>query len=148
MSTGIVLNQSCDLSNRPRHGRPILIARVLPPGERNIKISPDRSVKNNVDAIKDVANPGKRPSKFYLPEHESADFNMPRSIADLLEVTSFPPSNFSALSTLIRLRLSHVALQALQERLAYCFGRFGAPDHLYYNEKEREHAEQQALQRG
>jgi hypothetical protein len=68
---------------------------------------------------------------------------MPKSIVDLLEVTSLPPSNFAALSNLIRLRLSHVALQAFQERLAYCFGRFGAPDHLYLSEEEREYAEQQ-----
>lgn len=144
MSTGIVLNQSCDLSDQPSRGRPILIARVLLPEDRRIKVSPSNTVKKNVEKIEELANPGKRPSIFYLPEYESADFKMPKSIVDLLEVTSLPPSNFAALSSLIRLRLSPIALQAFQERLTYCFGRFGAPDHLYLNEEEREHAEQQA----
>jgi len=144
MSNGIVLNQSCDLSDQPGRGRPILIARVLLPEERRIKVSPSNPVKKNVDNIRELANPGKRPSVFYLPEHESTGFKMPKSVADLLEVTSFPPRNLAALSRLIRLRLSHVALQAFQERLTYCFGRFGAPDHLYLNEREREYEEQQA----
>jgi hypothetical protein len=58
---------------------------------------------------------------------------------DLLEATSFPPSQFDELSSVTRLRLSHAALQSLQERLAYCSGRFGAPDQLFFNEEEWEY---------
>ncbi len=141
MSNGIVLNQSCDLSGQPGRDRPILVARILPPEAKRIKVS-SSNVANNIEAIKALANPGRRPSLFYLPEYEGADFRMPRRVVDLLQIASFPPTNFAALSGLIRLRLSRDALQAFQERLAYCFGRFGAPDHLYLNEEEREHEEQ------
>jgi hypothetical protein len=77
---------------------------------------------------------------FYLPEYENADLRLTRSVADLLEVTHLPPSDLGPLSRLVRLRLSPAALQALQERLAYCFGRYGAPDHLYFSREEWEAA--------
>ncbi len=145
MSFGIVLNQACDLG--PGRGKPILIARVVSAAERIGKLKPDHSVSRRVKDIDELANPGKRPSLFYLPEHEDIEPKMGRCVADLLEVTSFPPTNFVALSSLIKLRLSPTALQALQERLSYCFGRFGTPDHLYMDEEEWEHREQQASKR-
>jgi hypothetical protein len=97
---------------------------------------PESTLKQRVGAIKELANPGRQPSIFYLPEYEGANFDMPKCVVDLLEVASFPPSQLDALSSLIQLRLSRDALQSLQERIAYCFGRFGAPDHLYFNEEE------------
>lgn len=148
MTTGIVLNQSCDLSDPSGRGRPILIARVSLPERKRIKISSERTAQKNADEIRSMANPGKYPSRFYLPAHESTDFKMPKSVADFLEVTSFPPRNSAALSDLIRLRLSQPALQAFQERLTYCFGRFGAPDHLYMNEEEWEARKEQLARKG
>lgn len=147
-SVGVVLNQSCDLSDHPGRGKPILVARVLPSEQRVKNLKPDNTVKKNVSAIKALANPGKSPSIFYLPEYKGDDFQIPKCVVDLLEATSFPPSDLTSLSSLVRLRLSQVALQAFQERLAYCFGRFGAPDHLYMNQEEQEHEiEQQANKR-
>ena len=147
ISHGMVLNQSCDLSDQPGRGKPILIARVLPSEERVRDLQPESALKKRVGAIKALANPGKSPSVFYLPEHEGADFHMPKCVVDLLEVTSFPPSQFDPLSSLIRLRLSHAALQSLQERLAYCFGRFGAPDQLFFNEEEWEYETERLARR-
>jgi len=43
-----------------------------------------------------------------------------------------------ALTHLWKLRLSDAVLQALQERCAYCFGRFAAPDDLFYSSEEWE----------
>ena len=146
MSFGIVLNQSCDLG--PGRGKPILVARVVSAAERIGMLKPDHSVSRRTKDIDELANPGKRPSLFYLPEHEGVEPRMVKCVADLLEVASFPPSNLAALSSLIKLRLSPPALQAFQERLSYCFGRFGAPDHLYMNEEEWEHKEQQARKKG
>jgi hypothetical protein len=146
MSFGIVLNQSCDLS--PRRGKPILIARVVPAAERIGMLKPGHSVSRRIKDIEELANPGKRPSLFYLPGHGGVEPKMDNCVADLLEITSFPPTNLAALSSLIKLRLSPPALQALQERLSYCFGRFGAPNHLYMNEEEWEHKEQQARKKG
>lgn len=146
MSFGIVLNQSCDLG--PGRGKPILIARVVSAAERIGKLKPGHSVSRRIKDIDELANPGRRPSLFYLPEHEDVEPKMDKCVADLLEVTSFPPTNLAALTRLIKLRLSSPALQALQERLSYCFARFGAPDHLYMNEEEWEHKEQQAREKG
>ncbi len=146
MSFGIVLNQSCDLG--PRRGKPILIARVVSAAERIGMLKPDHSVSRRVKDIDELANPGRRPSLFYLPEHGGVEPKMGKCVADLLEITSFPPTNLAALSNLIKLRLSSPALQALQERLSYCFGRFGAPDHLYMNEEEWAQKEQRARNKG
>lgn len=146
MSFGIVLNQSCDLG--PGRGKPILIARVVSAAERIGMLKPDHSVSRRTKDIEQLANPGKKPSLFYLPEHRGVEPKMDKCVADLLEVASFPPANLAALSSLVKLRLSPPALQALQERLSYCFGRFGAPDHLYMNEEEWEHKEQQARKKG
>jgi len=144
ISRGMVLNQACDLSNHPGRGKPILIARVLPAQERVKDLDSDNTVKKRVGAIKTLANPGRSPSVFYLPEQQGDDFHMPRCVVDLLEARSFPPSQFDALSALIRARLSQAALQSLQERLAYCFGRFGAPDELFYDEEWQFEAERVA----
>jgi hypothetical protein len=140
MGTGIVLNQSSDLIGQPGRAKPILLARVVAASERvkDFKIGPD--LKKIISQVRALANPGKTPSLFYLPEYEDEDFHLARSVADLLEVVHFPPSNLGPLSGLVRLRLSPHALQALQERIAYCFGRFGAPDHLYFSPEEWEQA--------
>ncbi|HOE10167.1 MAG TPA: hypothetical protein PLQ35_01470 [bacterium] len=95
------------------------------------------SVEKRVKSIKPLINPGRYPSLFYLPKYVDNEFSMVESVADLLDVQSFPPINLHALAArCLRLRLSDEALKALQERLAYCFGRFGAPDHLYFTEEE------------
>jgi hypothetical protein len=95
ISHGMVLNQTCDLSDQPERGKPILIARILRAEERVKALQPDSTVKKRVGAIKAMANPGKSPSVFYLPEYEGADFHLPKCVVDLLEATSFPPANLT-----------------------------------------------------
>ncbi len=140
MGTGIVLNQSCDLTGQPGRERPILLARVVAASQRIKDFRGSVDLKKAISQIRILANPGKSPSLFYLPEYENADLRLARSVADLLEVAHFPPSDLGPLTSLVRLRLSPTALQALQERLAYCFGRYGAPDHLYFSREEWEAA--------
>ncbi len=132
---GLVLNQSCDLSIDPKRQKPILIARVVP-GHERIKELATTDPKRIAASIRNLANPGKNPTIFYLPEFRKRSFMLPRSVADLLEVVCYPQSSYPALRTRLRARLGPVALQALQERLAYCFGRFGAPDDLYFTPAE------------
>ena len=135
-STGIVLSQSCDLTGERGRERPFLVARVAP-WERMIKNFHLESLQKVVTHINRLRNPGRTPTLFYLPAYEGAGFSMPRSVAHLLEVECFPSMDLEPLAKrCLRLRLSEEALRAFQERLAYCFGRFGAPDHLYFNEEE------------
>lgn len=135
-SLAVILNQSCDLSGEPGREKPILAARALPCEKRLKGFDPKAPLKRMTVEIKTLGNPGKHPNLFYLPELSHPTFFMPRSVADLLETVCFPPINHDGLSRLRKARLSDEALKALQERLAYCFGRFGAPDHLYFNQDE------------
>ncbi len=59
ISHGMVLNQSCDLSDQPGRRKPILVARVLPSEDRVKDLKPDSTLKRRVGAIKALANPGK-----------------------------------------------------------------------------------------
>lgn len=132
---GIILNQSCHLTGEPGREKFISVARIVPCVER-IKGFKQDKLKEVVSHIKNLTNPGKYPNLFYLPEYEDMDFQMPKSVADLLEYMSFSPHDFTALASLVKLRLTPPALQAFQERLAYCFGRFGSPDNLFFNQEE------------
>lgn len=84
-SVGIIANQSCDLSSDVGRGRTILVARVVPAAERVKAFEPAK--------IPEFANPGKRPSLFFLPASATAKFSLPPSVADLLEVATLPPSD-------------------------------------------------------
>jgi hypothetical protein len=68
----------------------------------------------------------------------------------LLDVQRFEPKDLPALTRLLKLRLSDTALQALQERCAYCLGRFGAPDDLFFSPDEwaEVQRQEQARQQG
>ena len=135
---GIVLSQTCDLQPDPVTGfarKPIVIARVRPISKlfENFK---DGTAKDAVGSIKNLATPGKSPTVLYLPAYEARDLIFPKSGANLLDVQRILAQDLPDITPLLRLRLQDAALQALQERCAYCFGRFGAPDDLYYSDGE------------
>lgn len=131
---GLVLSQTCDLQADQRGAarKAILIARIAPLDEL---VAPsgtsDKARKND---WKRLINPGTAPVLFPLLPEPTTQFA--RSAASLMEVQTVPPSDLSVLNSLLHLRLSTEALQALQERCAYCFGRFAAPDDLYYTPEE------------
>lgn len=141
-ASAIVVNQSCDLSSQPGREKFIKVARVVPCVERIKGFKPD-NVKEVVNQIKNLTNPGKNPNLFYLPEYEDADFNMPKSVADLLDTMCFLPYDLAALAPLVKLRLTPTALQAFQEKLAYSFGRFGVPDGFFFNKEEWQYETEQ-----
>ena len=146
-SIGMILNQDCDITGQPGKERPILVSRVSP-CRIKLKKFDIANTKKLVSDIHNLSNPGRYPNLFYLPEYTGPGFTMERSVADLLEVFSFPSVDLGALASLIQLRLSDTARQSLQERLAYCFGRFGAPDDLLFNESEWQfHCEEQERKR-
>lgn len=134
---GLVLSQTCDLQPVPDTGasrKPIVVARIRLFGEM---IKPSGSnLKAAISDMKKAASPGAAPTVFPLPAHQAEALVLPKSAADLLDTQRFSRLDLAALTTLARLRLSSAALQALQERCAYCFGRFAAPDDLYFSEQE------------
>ena len=131
-------SQTCDVQSDPQTGfarKPILIARIKPIGHVYPKLKFD-SPKNCVSSVKSLATAGSSPSTFYLPAFQVEAFTFERAVTNLLDVQRFDPKDLQALTRQIRLRLTQTALQALQERCAYSFGRFGTPDDLYYSAKE------------
>lgn len=135
---GMVLSQTCDVQPDAATGharKPILMARVRPIKEL-IKNFKDGTLKETVGNIKNLATAGKSPTVLYLPAHDKGTLSLPRSGVDMLDVQRFSPQDLPHLRKLRQIRLQNAALQALQERCAYCFGRFGAPDNLYYSEAE------------
>ncbi|MGI9182978.1 MAG: hypothetical protein ACR2H9_21075, partial [Longimicrobiaceae bacterium] len=143
---GIILNQSCDVTGALGRRRPILIARIRPMAEVDKKFG-EMIINKRVNAIREMANPGKFPQAFYLPPVDAGTFTLEASTADLLDTTTIHPDDVLALGSLRRARLSVTALNALQERLAYCLGRFGAPDDLYFTGEERAAAEKLATEK-
>lgn len=135
LSTGIVLNQSCDLTGNSNTPKPLLVARIRPASE--IQGFTTEKTKNRVKAINRLLNPKKAPSLFYLPEYKGAGFALPRSVVHLLDIACFASNDIPALSeACLRLRLTDPALKAFQERLTHCFGRFAEPDHLFLSVDE------------
>lgn len=153
---GLLLSQTCDLQPQEpqepssRSRKPILVARVSPI-KSIVPSFKDANVSQVVDSVRKLATAGSAPNLLYLPAYVGEGFELPRSGADLLDVQRFPRDDLPALKRLARLRLGDEALRALQERCAYCFGRFAAPDDLYYSSdevaeierKEREHRRSQ-----
>lgn len=143
---GMVLSQTCDVQPDVQTGltrRPILIARVKPFTTLYPKAKFD-TTKNSVKSVNEIATPSRSPSSLYLPSFDTDGIAFERSVVNLLDVQGFSPSKPSLFIEKVRLRLSPPALQALQERCAYCFGRFGAPDDLYYSAEEWAELERQA----
>lgn len=144
-SWGMILSQTCDLQPNPQTGyarKPILISRVRPIKEIFTDFK-DTTYKESVTSIKSYSTPGKSPNVLYLPEQTLQGLVFPKSGADLSDLQRFPKQDLKALSSLLKLRLQDTALQALQERCAYCFGRFGAPDNLYYSEDNLYYSEEE-----
>jgi hypothetical protein len=124
---GMILNQSCDLA--PHSETDILVASVFPCSQ----LHPTKT-----DALELIStlysSAGRFPNYFYLPPHGS----MPASSASLLTVQSYRPSLKKQLLSLRKASLSVDALRMLQEKIAYCFGRYAGNDHLLYTQEQWE----------
>ena len=141
----MVLTQTCNLQPAPDTGHsryPIVVARVQPVEEVFSKSRFD-TPKNVEISLKEFANESKVPHSLYLPSthfanSEGVEQAFGRSVANLLSLQTFVPADLSALIGQARLRLSDPALQAVQARCAYCFGRLASPDDLFYSAEEWE----------
>jgi hypothetical protein len=132
LQVGIVVSQSCDIE---RGNRPILVAPVRPFGS----VFPDTQIgsKGFKEKIQTLSNPGKNPTSFPLPRSCQNGFNFPYSLVIFFEMQSIPPDDLGCLCDLVKLRLSPLGLGKFQERLAFLFGRFAAPDDLFFAEEHR-----------
>ena len=133
----IVLNQDCDLAPHVEGDKPVVLARVREWSER-LKGVGGVSPKRRFDAVKTFVKPSDRPNLFYLKEHNTTNFSLPRSVADLLETINISAREAPALKKLFRLRLSPETRSAFQERLRTCYGRIALPDNHYFDEEERQ----------
>ncbi len=127
-SWGMVVTQGCDLDSEFN----LVVARIRPIDEV-FKLKGATPEAKAIEALKSFSNAGKAPRHFYLPAVQCGKFSISNSVACLLESQSFTKDSHAALSKLRRASLSPDALTMLQEKLAYCFCRFGAPEHLCYN---------------
>lgn len=136
-SWGIVMSQTCDVqainSDASAASRkPIIIARARPIQKVISNYREDKSVS----FVRELSNPGKNPALFYLPPADLNGASIERLVVDLSDIQRFGPDNLASVKKLVKLRLSPPALQAFQERCSYFFGRFAAPDNLYYSDAE------------
>jgi len=133
---GLVISQTCDLARR---NRPILIARISAIKSKlpDFVASTPQEAATSIQ-LAGIENPGKQPTLFYLKAFETGPQKMDRSVADLLEIQCFHPRDYQGLLANLHQRLGPEARQALQERLAYCFGRYALPDHFYCEPAERD----------
>jgi hypothetical protein len=127
VSWGMIITQTCDLTERSVDN--ILVARIFKAAEK-FKDFPteERALRNKVDLFK---NAGKQPKYFFLPKFEK--IRMDTSVVYLLETQPFSYKNREALKQRRQTSLSSVARAAVQERLAYMFGRVALPDDFYLN---------------
>jgi len=133
-SWGLVINQSCDLE--PQKDEPLIVAQVVARQKLYPKYK-DENPKDIEEFIKNrFNNAGQAPARFYLPAFAKDDFIFPRSIALLCRVQNFAPVDRDTLLGLRKFSLSGDALDSLQEKLAYTFGRFASPSHLFYSQEE------------
>jgi hypothetical protein len=127
---GLVLNQTCDLAKHS--SADLLIARVFPRDD----LYTDYATKPVHEFLtKKFTNAGQMPQYFYLPAFDDP-IDMPNSLAYLLSLQSFPRGSRDALLHLRQKSLSRGGLNSLQEKIAYCFGRFGADESLFYSPEE------------
>lgn len=148
-SWGIVITQTCDLQPNPKTGEhedPIVIARVKPIAEI-VSIWDDSTPKKALASVNSLSTEAKAPNTFYLPPFSSDAVTLPRMGVDILDVQRFGGGNMAALCRLFRLRLSGTAQQAFQSRVAYCFGRFAAPDDFYLSTEDQTEKERQAQEK-
>lgn len=145
---GILLNQSCDVTGDSGRTKPVIVARVRPLAEHtdaNLKTFGEKAPLARTKLVRALANPGQNPNMFYLPPASFGNFCLPPSYVDLLDTVTLAPSDAVAIRALRRARLRADALRALQERLAYLFGRYGADDALYFTDEEAAAAQSHAV---
>lgn len=114
----MILTQGCDIDNRNF----ISVARIFPFNDRTYSERPaNRRPKYLLENFQQV---GVRPTVYYLQESQ----NFPRSLVSFLEIHTIKKTaeNLEYLQRNRILRLTSEAVEDLQFRLAFFFGRFAA----------------------
>jgi len=114
----MVISQACDIDNREF----VCVARIIPFNDTNYtQAKANRRPKYLLDHYQRV---GIRPTFYYLKEAD----NFPRSLVSFLELHTIKktPENMLYLQQNRILRLMNEAVEDLQFRLSFFFGRFAA----------------------
>ena len=130
----LIVSQSCDILHRDF----ICVARILRLNvyDRNYKQMTDPEKKAKY-IQKEYQRAGVRPTVFYL--QESSEHGFPKSVASFLELHSIrtPPKNIQYLKRNRLLRLNSEAVEDLQFRIGYFFGRFATTDDYMLTDAEK-----------
>jgi hypothetical protein len=127
----MVMTQGCDIDNRDH----ICVARILPFNDGDY---PNRQNRQPRFILTNYQRVGPRPTMYYLQE---APDQLPQSIVSFLELHTIrkTPDNFDYLRRNRVLRLMPEAVEDLQFRIAFFFGRFAAlTDDYMLTAEERE----------
>lgn len=130
----MIISQSCDVLSKDF----ICIARIYKLEDLDKEYNKKTSPKTKAEHIKTYyQTPGKQPALFLL--QESINDNFPRSLASFVELHSIAknPQNVDYLKQNRLLRINQEALQDLQFRLAFFFGRVATTNDYMLTEEER-----------
>jgi len=118
-STVMVMTQGCDIDNRDH----ICVARIL---RFNDADYPNRQNRQPRFILTNYQRIGPRPTMYYLQEAVNRGF--PKSVVSFLELHTIrkTPENMEYLRRNRILRLMPEAVEDLQFRIAFFFGRFAA----------------------
>lgn len=135
ISPAIILSQSCDVLHRPF----LTVARVFPLEAMDLAYARLQAPAKRVAHLYgQYQRAGVRPGVFYLREAPAQGF--PKSLASFLEIHTLrnDPATVDYLKANRILRLTGEAVQDLQFRLGYFFGRFAVEDEYMLTDEEKQ----------
>lgn len=130
----MIITQGCDIDNRNY----ITVARIIPFDDQDY-LRGTREEKKAKHILNNYQRLGVRPTYYYL--QPSLDNNFPRSVVSFLELHTINKTveNLEYLKQNRILRLMKEAVEDLQFRLSFFFGRFAAiTDDYMLTEAERQ----------
>jgi len=130
----MIISQSCDVLRKDF----ISIARIHSLEDLDKEYNKKTSPKAKAEHIKSYyQTPGKQPALFFL--QDSKTHNFPKSLTSFIELHSIKntPENQQYLKENRLLRINSEALQDLQFRIAFFFGRVATTSDYMLTEEER-----------
>ncbi len=130
----LIVSQSCDVLRRPY----ICVARIFPLEVYDSQYRGKTSPQKRAEHIQQqYQRAGVQPTAFYL--QESSERDSPKSVASFLELHSLKntPENVQYLKRNRLLRLNPEAVEDLQFRIGYFFGRFATTDDYMLTDEEK-----------
>ena len=131
-TTVMIITQTCDLLRKPF----ITVACIYKLVDIDLQYERKKTPENKANHIlNQYQKVSVQPGAFYLQESS----NFPKSVVSFMEIHTFPrtPPNIECLKQNRVLRLNPEALEDLQFRIGYFFGRFASPDNYMLTSDEK-----------